>query len=88
MVYLTKEEQTFEKLVIVLRGMRNITEAEARDILRETRWTIYDNIEYMYKQDASLNEMIECAISIFSDYTGLSGRNYIADFIDWGFVKW
>lgn len=80
------EQIMFEKLVIVLRGFRHITEEEARDILRETRWTIYDNIEYLYSHGASRNEMIKCATEIFTDYTGLQGKNYITEFIDWSFM--
>ncbi len=86
MIYRTKEEVVFEKLVIVLRGMLNITEVEARDILKETRWTIYDNLEYLYKHGASRKEMLKCAISVFTDYTGLCGEDYINDFIDWSFL--
>lgn len=86
MTYITKEDRMFEKLVIVLRGFRHMSEEEARDILRETRWTIYDNLEYLYKQGASRNEMLKCATAIFTDYTGLHGKNYIMDFIDWSFM--
>lgn len=83
MIYETVQDRMFEKLVIVLHGFRGISNAEAKDILRETRWTIYDNLEYLVKHGASYKEMRKCAISIFNDYTGLSGENYIDEFIDW-----
>lgn len=83
MTYQSPQDLMFEKAVIVLRGFRGISTAEAKDILRETRWAIYDNLDYLYKHGASYKEMLKCAISIFNDYTGLSGENYIHEFIDW-----
>ena len=83
MTYQIPQDRMFEKLVIVLHGFRGISTAEAKDILRETRWTIYDNLAYLFKFGASYKEMRKCAISIFNDYTGLCGENYIDEFIDW-----